>query len=105
MIFSSRNRATAASLAPFKMAVDVPPRSAHSSASPRQRKVSGSGFWKVSGGQLSRSSGLAGPGVRSGQVRAYWMGRNISALPSWARMAPSSNSTREWTMLSRWMAI
>ena len=33
------------------------------------------------------------------------MGRHMSALPSWARTAPSWNSTREWTMLSRWTTI
>ena len=56
---------------------------------------------KVRGGQVSRSSGVAGPGVRSGQVKAYWMGTRMSAVPSWARIAPSLNSTREWMMLSR----
>ena len=34
---------------------------------------------------------------------AYRMGSFISGVPSWASMAPSRNSTSEWTMLWRWI--
>ena len=34
---------------------------------------------------------------------AYRMGSRISGVPSWARIAPSRYSTREWTMLCRWI--
>ena len=44
--------------------------------------VDGGTAANISGGQASRSNGEAGPSVRSGQVRAYWMGRRISADPS-----------------------
>ena len=94
-ILPARNWATAASLAPLRMAPAVPPVLAASRASFRHRKVSRSGWAKVSGPQFHRSSSLAGPGTRWGQVRAYWMGRRISAEPSWAIMALSQYSTRE----------
>ena len=60
-----------------------------------------SGLQKVSGPQVSKSSGSTGLGIRWGYVRASWMGRRISGVPSWAITAPSVNSTMECTTLCR----
>ena len=41
-------------------------------------------------------------GARSGWVSAYWMGRRMSGVPSWALSEPSMNRTAEWTTLCGW---
>ncbi len=43
-----------------------------------------------------------GPAWRSGYDSANWIGSRMSGRPSWALYEPSTNSTREWTMLPGW---
>ncbi len=67
----------------------------------RQRKVASSAVSKVSSCSFVKSSSGAGPGTRSGQVSAYWMGMRISGTPNCAKMELSLNCTIEWIILWR----
>ena len=91
------------SLAAFKAAGAPPPAAQRLRAPGRAPgSASGSGASKVSGPMAARSSRGAGQGSRSGQAKAQAIGARMSGGPSWARVEPSSYSTRLWMIDCGW---
>ena len=95
----ARNAATATSLA----ALSTAGQAAAGGQRPIGQPQAGEALW--SGG--SKSSGRSRVEVERrqrrrpaapGTSRAYWIGRRMSATPSWAMIEPSTNSTIECTI-------
>ena len=99
----SRNADTATSLAALSDAGRKPPARAAScaSASAGNRCRSGASNRRVP--TLTRSRDCTPEATRSGHASACAMGVRMSGAPNCASTEPSTYSTSEWTMLSRWI--
>ena len=100
----ARNRPTATSSAAIRAAVARGPIRPASRAIRRAGNRASSGARNVERAESpTRSGGGRRRRARCGNVRAYWIGRRMSGVPSWALSEPSTNTTAEWTTLCGWM--
>jgi hypothetical protein len=76
----------------------VPPAAAASRASATAGNAASSSGSKVHPVAADQSSPGAASGTRSGQARPSEIGSRMSGGEAWMMVAPSENSTIEWTI-------